>query len=68
MLENLPNLVKIALSNEIKRDNSTEDFAKRVPNFMRPFCNVISMELLRVNAEVRTCRHLSCSNSMITTL
>ena len=45
-----------------------ENFAKRVRDFKRPLYNFVSIELLRVNVEVRTCRHLSCSNSMITNL
>ena len=47
-----------------KKTQQIEDFAKRVQDFMRPLYNVVSMELLRVNAEVRTCCHLSCSNSL----
>ena len=36
-----------------KHTQQIEDFAKRVRDFMRPLCNVVSMELLRVNAKVR---------------
>ena len=36
-----------------KHTQQIEDFAKRVRDFMRPLCNVVSMELLRVNVEVR---------------